>query len=308
MKINYKGTFLLFILTLMAMACKQNSTTAAEKKAPIGISAVRVEQNVIREYLTFNGVTQYQKKENIRANVTGYISWSKYKIGDPIKMGQTFVSVRTKEQDALKEAVKIDSSLSKFIRPLSIQSNASGIITVLNITQNDYVAEGDILATVVQPQSLVVAVNVPYEYEDYISIGSICEIILQNGERITASITGTLPTIDPVAQSQTFLIALPNEALPENLNVQVRTIYREQNKALSIPKTALQTDELLTTFWVMKVVDDSLALKHYVKPGLQNDSLVQIVSESGGLKIDDVVITEGAYQMQDSTIVSITKE
>ncbi|CAN0445432.1 unnamed protein product [Scytosiphon promiscuus] len=230
----------------------------------------------------------------------------KYKIGNPIRAGQTFATVRTKEQDALKEAVKIDSSLSKFVLPQSIQSNATGVITVLNVTTNDYLAEGDILATVVQPKSLVVQVNVPYEYEDYVSIGSSCEIVLQNEKSISAKITGTLPTIDPVAQSQSFLIALPNEDLPENLNVQVRMIYREDVKAMAVPKAAMQTNELLTAYWVLKLTNDSLAIKYPVTPLLRNDSLVQI--QSKGLQYGDKVVTAGGYQMQDSTIVSVQKQ
>lgn len=294
------------LLITSFMTCKKKASIVSEKKAPIHVEVVAVQQNDIKEYLTFNGVTQYQKKENIRSNVTGYISWMTYKIGDNIRSGQPFASVRTKEQDALKEAVKIDSSLSKFVSPIIISSNATGILTVLNITRNDYVAEGDVLATVVQPKSLVVQVNVPYEYENAIKIGSSCEIVLLNDELLEAKVTGTLPTIDPVAQSQIFLIALPDADLPENLNVQVRTIYKEDTIAMTIPKTALQTNELLTEFWVMKVVHDSLALKEKVLPFLKNDSLVQVKSE--GLKINDLVITEGAYQMQDSTIVSTKKQ
>jgi multidrug efflux pump subunit AcrA (membrane-fusion protein) len=286
-------------------ACNKNQEIISDKKAPINVLVAEVKQHHIKEYLTFNGVTQYLQKETIRANVTGYISWMKYKIGDPIRMGQTFASVRTKEQDALKEAVKIDSSLKKFINPILINSNATGILTLLNITKNDYVAEGDILATVVQPKSLVIQLNVPFEYENDVQIGSLCEIILQNGETITSKITGILPTIDAVAQSQLFLIALPNANLPENLNVQVRTIYKEDATALTIPKSALQTNELLTAFWVLKVVNDSLAIKQKVHPLLKNDSLIQV--KSTGLKVHDLVITQGGYQLQDSTIVSTKK-
>lgn len=290
------------VIIIIFWSCNNKVENTSEEKAAITVETTLVQQTDIKEYLTFNGVTKYQKKEDIRSNVTGYISRMNFKIGDKINNGQLFASVRTKEQDALKDAVKIDSSLSKFISPIVIRSNAAGIISELNITANDYIAEGDILVSIVQPKSLVVQVNVPYEYEDYVSIGTICEILLQNGETIIAKITGSLPSIDPVAQSQIFLIALPDSAIPENLNVQVRTVYREATNALSIPNSALQTNELLTDYWVMKVVQDSLAIKQLVTPLLRNDSLVQI--ERGLLKVNDVIITEGAYQMQDSTIVS----
>ncbi|SFZ94226.1 HlyD family secretion protein [Flaviramulus basaltis] len=305
MKKQYFKYIAFLLLIVSFAACKKNAEVILEKKAPINVTVVAVQQNEIKEYLTFNGLTQYQKKENIRSNVTGYISWIKYKIGDNIHSGQTFASVRTKEQDALKEAVKIDPSLSKFVSPITIRSNVTGIFTALNITANDYVAEGDVLATVVQPKSLVIQVNVPYEYEKAIQIGSSCEIILQNGEVLNAKVTGTLPTIDLAAQSQVFLIALPNANLPENLNVEVRTVYKEDATAMTIPKTALQTNELLTEYWVLKVVNDSMALKQKVEPLLKNDSLVQIKSED--IHVNDLVITKGGYQMQDSTIVSFKR-
>jgi biotin carboxyl carrier protein len=305
MKLPFLKKISPLLIILMVLACNNKTNTLSEKKAPISVQVSEVQQHDIKEYLTFNGITQFQQKENIRSNVTGYVSWAKYKIGDPIRKGQTFATVRTKEQDALKEAVKIDSTLSKFVKPQSIQSNATGVITILNVTMNDYLAEGDILATVVQPKSLVVKVNVPYENKDYVSIGSSCEIVLQNEELITAKITGALPTIDPVAQSQIFLIALPNEDLPENLNVQVRMVYRENTMALAVTKSALQTNELLTEYWVLKLTNDSVAIKHSVIPKLKNDSLVQI--ESNELQIGDKVVTVGGYQMQDSTIISVQK-
>ena len=299
--------YITFLILISLLACKnQTSTEDVVKKTPISVKAVQVKEQDLKEYLTFNGVTQYLKKENIRSNVTGYISSMHYKIGDAVKRGQTFAKVRTKEQDVLNEAIKIDSTLAKFSSPLSINCNSSGIISVLNIQENDYVAEGDVLATISQPSSLVIQVNVPYEYEDYITIGTLCDIQLQNNEIITAKITGSLPVIDPIAQSQTFLIALPNQELPENLNVIVKTIYREAPNSISVPHAALQTNELMTDFWVMKVVNDTLAIKESVIPLLRTDSLVQIKSDQ--VKLNDWIVTEGSYQMQDSTLVSIQKQ
>jgi len=162
------------------------------------------------------------------------------------------------------------------------------------------------LATISQPSSLVIQVNVPYNYENHIKIGTLCDVIFQNGKTIPAKITGSLPIIDAVAQSQTYLIALPNENVPENLNVIVKTIYREAPKALTVAHEALQTNELMTDYWVMKIINDTLAIKEPVTPLLKNDSLVQIQSKN--IKVNDWVVTEGSYQMQDSTCVSIQKQ
>ncbi|MEO6347876.1 MAG: HlyD family efflux transporter periplasmic adaptor subunit [Aquaticitalea sp.] len=300
-----KSIYILFLI-LPLMGCKQKTTDEDSKPTPIEVKATQVQAHDLTEYLTFNGTTQFQKKENIRSNVTGYISYMPFKIGDVVTAGQAFASVRTKEQDALAEAIKIDSSLAKFSHPIRINNNSSGVISMLNIQKNDYVAEGDTLATISQPNSLVIQVNVPFEYEDSVHIGTLCDILLQNNEMISAKITGKLPIIDAVAQSQTFLIALPNQQLPENLNVRVKIIYKEAPKAMSIPHEALQTNEMLTEFWVMKIHNDTLAIKESVSPMLKNDSIVQIESQS--VKLNDWIVTEGSYQMQDSTLVKIKKQ
>ena len=305
---NLKTTYriLLCLAVSSILGCKQEENTLTRKKAAIEVIAVPVTRQKIIEYLSFNGVTVYQSKENIRANVTGYISNLRYKIGDKIHSGQVFAYIRTKEQDALRDAIKIDSSLSKFIRPISIRSNATGIITNLNLNINDYIAEGDIIASIVQPASLRVQVNIPYEYSNDIQQGTSCEVLLPNGTSLKAKISDILPIVDAVSQAQSFLIDLHDtKELPENLNVKVKFVQKESADILTIPKQAIQTNELLTKFWVMKVVNDSLALRTTVEPALKNDSLIQV--KSSHLHLDNLVVTSGAYQMQDSTIVKVQK-
>lgn len=300
--------FNLFTILLIGgfLSCKNNSSGPSDVNAPIKVQTAEVKKQDIKEYLVFDGVTKYQKREDIKANVTGYISWMPYEIGDAIKRGQAFASIRTKEQDALDEAVKIDSSLAKFTKPVSVRSNATGVISNLKVVTNDYVAEGDILATISQPNTLVVQVNVPFEYTSLVKLGTPCEIIINGHEKIDAHISSALTSIDSLGQAQHYLIKLPNEYIPENLNVQVKIVSAEAKNALTIPQQALQTNELITNFWVMKLVDDTLAIKQEVQPLLQTDSLVQIKSDH--IKVNDRVITEGAYQMRDSTRVSVNDQ
>ncbi|MAZ28697.1 MAG: hypothetical protein CL868_16670 [Cytophagaceae bacterium] len=294
-------------LLILIISCKKTETGAPGIKAAIRVSAATVTQQPITEYLTFNGTTVYQKKEDIRANITGYITSMPYKVGDRISKGQVFALVRTKEQDALRDAIKIDTSLAKFIHPITIKSNAGGILNVVNVNVDDYIAEGDVLASIIQPQSLVVQVNVPYEYRGAVHLDTPCEILLPDGKVITASVIKALPTMDIASQSQTFLIGVPqDEELPENLNVEVKIVQKEDAGLLTVPKTALQANELLTQYWVLRLVQDSLAIKTPVKPGLKNDSLIQV--ESPGLRLNDRVVTTGAYQMQDSTVVKIQNQ
>lgn len=299
-------TILLLNLALCTcfLSCKKSEPTVNTKKAAIDVTTALVRRGDMQEYLTFNGVTIYQRKEDIRSNVTGYVTQMRYKVGDAIYNGQVFATVRTKEQDALRDAVKIDSSLARFIGSMALKSNASGIIKTLSVTKNDYIAEGDILASVVQPQSLAIQLNVPFENRNKVKVGSPCEILIPDGSHIAATITKKLATVDAFSQSQTYLIELPNTDLPEGLSVQVKLLDKESKDVLTIPKSALQTNELLTDYWVLKVEHDTLAVKTAVIPTLKNDTITGIIAE--GLKPNDQVITQGAYQMQDSTFIKIT--
>jgi biotin carboxyl carrier protein len=295
---------LLFIIIVMNYGC-ENKKDAAENKAEVKavVTIVNpVEQN-LTEYIKLNGVTFFQKKDNIRSTNTGYIISLKLKQGDRITTGEPFCSIGTKEQIALKNIS--DSSLFKFQKPLSVIANASGVITAINSLQGDYVSEGDVLAAVCEPSSLVVQVNVPYEYNQYVNAGKICEIILPDGRIIRSTITGAMPTVDASSQAQSFFIRLPNESLPENLNVTIRIAYKQKNNVLCISSGAIQTDEMQKEFWLMKAVDDSLALKIPIKIGLQNDSITEIISDK--IAVTDKIILQGAYGLVDSSLITIDK-
>lgn len=304
---NFKNVFPYIGLITLFFSCKgNNNDVPTPERAAIDVRTAMVKITDIKEYQDFNGITQYQKKESLRANITGYISYLPFERGDRVLRGATFATLRTKEQTALAEAVKIDSSLAQFARPLRIITNAAGIITQLNVVKGDYVAEGDILAVIAQPKTLMVKVNVPFSEKNDMEIGTPCQVIIPNQKAFDAEITGRLPLIDSINRTQAFLIALPDQQLPERLNVNVRTVLKQDSTALSVPHGAIQTNELMTEFWVMKVFNDTLAIKEQVIPLLQNDSVVQI--NSANVKLGDRVVTVGGYQMQDSTNVKIMEQ
>ena len=263
-----------------------------------------VQQNII-EYLQLNAVTLFQKKDNIRSNNTGYITSLTYKIGDRIHAGDLFCKLSTKEQAALKNISSTDTMLLKFQHPLNVPANGTGIITAVNILQGDYIAEGDILATVSEPGSLIAVVNVPYEYNQYVKIGTRCELILPDKKTFSAMISGILPTVDAVSQSQSYFIKLSNQTIPENLNITVRLPYHQSVHALCVSNQAVQTDELQHEFWLMKLIAGERAIKVPISTGLRNELYTEIKSSTITLK--DTIINEGAYELADSSLVTVIK-
>jgi len=55
----------------------------------------------------------------------------------------------------------------------------------------------------------------------------------------------------------------------------------------------------------MKITGGNLAIKVPVIRGIENDTIVEISSPA--LKMNDLLISEGAYGLNDSTIVKIEK-
>lgn len=299
---------LAFICLPLLISCngvKDDDEATDPKKAIIPVNCALVQEKPITVYQSLNGVTQFQKKDNIRSNSTGYIESLTFRVGDKIQKGNLFCTIKTKEQTAISGTTKSDTILSKFSKPLSVYSNSTGTISTIAFVQGDYVAEGDILATVLEPNSLIVLVYVPFENRSSIKSGGICEIVLPDGRKINRPISGEMPTVDVVSQSQAFFIRLNDILLPENLNVTVRFPINSIEKAVTVPIDAIQTDEQQREFWVMKIVNDTLAIKTPITLGMRTDSIAQIISDKIHLK--DMVATKGSYQLEDSSTVKIQK-
>lgn len=298
--------FLLLPIFFSCNSVKDSAEETESNRVIIPVSSAKVSEETIVEYQTLNGVTQFQKRDNIRSNTTGYISNLAFIQGETIRKGDLFCTIKTKEQSALSESQQKDSSLSKFSKPISVFSNSSGTISTMNVVQGDYVAEGDVLASVLEPNSLVVIVYVPFEYHAAISKGMDCEIILPDGRRLNQPISGMMPTVDSASQSQQYFIRLKDIALPEKLNVTVRFPVSQTLNTLCVPISAIQTDEQQKEFWVMKIVNDTLALKVPVELGLRSDSAAQIISKE--IKLNDLVVTEGSYELADSSTIKISRK
>lgn len=300
----FTGCFMVLYCTSCSNKTASNEPVAAPVKTSVTFTQP-VSQG-FTDNIILNGNTQFQKKLVLRANITGYITAMPWKTGDHISSGTLFCSIKTKEQDALKNIDSREPSLKQFQTPLNVFANASGIFTAVNYSKGDFVNEGDILATITDPSSLVLVVNVPYEYHEFVYKGRTCSVKFPDGKIIQATIQEEVPVVDAASQTQSFLIRFPgNRLLPENINLIVHIPVKQKQNAVSLPLEAIQTNETQDAFWVMKLINDSLAVKIPITVGLQNDSLREIIS---GIGINDKIIVKGAYGLPDSSLVKLQTE
>ncbi len=297
-----------WFITLLLLSCSNKKADEEALPEPVktSITIIQPVMQGFTDYVQLNGNTQFQKKLVIRANITGYITSMPWKTGDHISNGTLFCSIKTKEQDALKNIDNSEPSLKQFQTPLNVLSNASGIFTAVNYSKGDFVNESDVLATITDPASLVLVINVPYEYHQYVYKGRSCSVKFPDGKIIQATIQEEVPFIDATSQTQSFLIRFPgNQLLPENMNLIVHIPVKQKQNAIALPLEAIQTNETQEEFWVMKLINDSLAIKVPVTVGLQNDSLREIIS---GVGANDKIIVKGAYGLTDSSLVKLQTE
>jgi hypothetical protein len=72
-----------------------------------------------------------------------------------------------------------------------------------------------------------------------------------------------------------------------------------------LPKSSLVTNVTEDSFWIMKLINDSTAIRVNIDKGIENDSVAQILSPR--LNKTDQIILTGLYGLPDTAAVEIVK-
>jgi len=288
---------LIVFLQFMLVSCKEKNTNQEVQTPLISVKTTVIQQGNIENYIRLNGKTIYLKKNRIVSPISGYVINMNVKYGDIVQKNDIMFELQTKESKAL----------SNNIGDIKVLASSGGIVSELIVNQSGtYLVEGDLLCTIVENRDLIIQVNVPYEYKALLQTGANCKIMLPDNTMLEGAITKILPTINEINQTQLVLIKPDTKGqLPENLNLTVRFIIEKHTNSLLISKEAVMTNEKQSEFWLMKIVNDSMAVKIPIHKGIENDSIVEILSQ--GLNKNDLIISEGAYGLPDSSIVKIAK-
>ena len=65
------------------------------------------------------------------------------------------------------------------------------------------------------------------------------------------------------------------------------------------------TDVTQEKFWVMKLINDSTAVRVNIDKGVENDSLVQVLNSN--LDTSAKIISDGAYGLPDTAKIAVVK-
>jgi multidrug efflux pump subunit AcrA (membrane-fusion protein) len=224
-------------------------------------------------------------------------------LGEYVKKDQLLYTIRTREASAMINSLKDDSTFT-FKGRINIIAPTSGVISSVSHQNGGFVQEGDELAVISDQNSLVFILDTPFEFVKFVEKSKTCKIQLPDNQIISGNITGKLPEMDTQAQTVRYVIR-PVFAgrLPANMNAVVSIIKSSRTEAAFLPKSAVLSNETQTEFWVMKLINDTTAIKISVKKGFENNEEVEI-TDPEFLRTDRIILT-GSYGLPDTARVII---
>jgi hypothetical protein len=294
------------ITTLFSCGSKDtvSETSTEETEVVTPVSVVPINIGPIEEFIELNATSQFQQKWILKANVTGYLKQANVQLNRFVGRGQTIFTIKTKEAQSIGNTInQLDPSF-KFTGMNSILANGSGFISEINHQAGDYVQDGDQLAVITDTKSFVFLMDLPYELRPYIAGKRSVELTLPDGEKMYAYISGNMPVMDSSSQTQRVVLKVnATHPIPENLIGKVRLVKYENKRAELLPKAAILSDETQMNFWVMKMINDSIAAKVEIRKGIESGGYVEIISPM--FSAQDKILITGNFGLPDTAKVKI---
>ncbi|HLY71387.1 MAG TPA: efflux RND transporter periplasmic adaptor subunit [Puia sp.] len=305
---------LLGIIMLFVFASCQSKPAASEKEETADDSAstgtpvtvIHPQIGAMDETIEVNAVSAFLLKTYVKANVNGYLQTVNAQLGKYVSKGQDLFLIKTKEAQSLGNTVtSLDTSLH-FQGLIHVKAPGSGYITQLTYQSGDYVQDNEQLAVITDTKSFVFLLDLPYELKPYLQNNHNVHLKLPDGSSLNGYIDAALPSVDAVSQTQSYVIKVnTNKQIPENLIAKVTLIKKAKQNTVSVPKSAVLTDETQSQFWVMKLIDSTTAVKIPIQRGIESNNAVEILTPP--LSANDQVLITGNYGLTDTAKVSVQK-
>lgn len=289
---------------LITTGCRQ-AVTSSEKiiTSAIPVTIAQVHTGRMSSYTELSATSAFLFKAAVKSPVTGYIENMFINQGDAVPDNFRLFTIKTKEASAL-----INDTINgvKFRGIVNVNAAVAGLISSIDHPKGDYVAEGDQLCQIAVPESFVFILDIPFELSGFLKLNTSCEIILPDNHSVEGLIKSRFPSMTGSSQTERFIVKLKkSQILPENLIARVRIVNEALDNATSLPKSSILSDETMKTFWVMKLINDTTAVKVPVVTGISDKENIQI--KEPVFKDSDRFLTSGNYGLGDTANVRVVK-
>ncbi len=280
---------------------REQDERAVRPVVPVTVTTPRT--GPMAEYTELMATSSFQVKTVVKSPVTGYVESCFFSPGDRVIKNQVLFKLRTKESAALNQDTL---NPIRFKSDISVPATMDGVVATIDHPQGDFVQEGDAISTLVVPQSLVFLLDVPYEMKSLVRNGDECRMLLPDNSEIMSSVKSVLPAMSGASQTLR-LVLQPRRVpdLPENLVVRVKILRSFKHDAVILPKSCILNDEVMKEFWVMKLINDTMAVKIPVETGLTGNDSIEVVFPV--LNVTDRILSSGNYGLGDTAIVRILR-
>lgn len=308
--LSYIKLLLVCAITSFLYACSHNASgsddeeTDVKSQTPVTVTTIRNGQ--LADSITLNATSAFMQKNYVKANAIGYIQHAYVKPGQYVSAGQLLFTIKTKEAQSIGNSINVLDTTFKFSGLNRIKAARSGYITQLMHQTGDYVQDGDQLAEISNRESFAFIMQLPYELKGIMPNNSSVQLTLPDGHVLNGHVTSQLPSVDTLSQTQGIVIKTDNaQPIPENLVAKVRIIKTARSNVPSLPKSAVLANETQTEFWVMKLTNDTTAVKVPVKKGIESGGNVEIIEPK--FNDHDRIVITGNYGLEDTAIVKVIK-
>ncbi len=277
---------------------------AVESQTPVAVTYIG--NSALADTIELNATSSFLQKNFVSANAIGYIQKVNIQPGHYVEKGQLMFTLKTKEAQSIGNTINVLDTTFKFSGMNNIRASRSGFVTQLLHQVGDYVQDGEQLAIISDRESFAFVLQLPYELRSIIAQNQNMILTLPDGERLSGHIASLMPSVDTLSQTQGIVIKVNNShPIPENLVAKALIIKAAKSSTPSLPKSAVLSNETQSEFWVMKLINDTTAVKTPVKKGIESGGKIEILSPA--FNPTDRVAVTGNYGLADTARVKIVK-
>jgi multidrug efflux pump subunit AcrA (membrane-fusion protein) len=301
-----KGILYFIFFSLAVASCRSKKTQEEETNEPeisTPVTITSVNTDAMTEYIELNATSTFLQKAYVKASTNGYLKSVYAQIGKMISAGQTAFVLKTKESQSIGNTINLLDTSFRFSGMINIKAGTTGYVSELNHQPGDYVQEGEQLAVISDIRSFVFILNLPYELRSYVINKEFVELLLPDGKSLTGHVSSVTAIVDSASQTQNIILTVNDKSLPINLIAKVRIEKNTNSKAVSLPKQSVLSDETQTSFWVMKVMDSTTAIKVRVTKGIEINDRIEILTPQFSA-LDKFLLT-GNYGLADTAKIKI---
>ena len=268
------------------------------------VEAVSFKSGTISEEINFQAQSGYQLKNIVLAPIDCYIQKAYVMPGDKVQTGQVLYDIVTKERKATEH---LKDTIYNNLGSIQIKANSAGFVSSMVTQTGDFVSAGNKMCEISNVSSLVFTLQVPFEYNSLIKTGATCQIALPDGNNLQGTVKNELGQMSLNGQTRQYLVKPhTNIFIPENLLATVNVTTNKIESPQILPVACLITDEMMQNFWVMKLINDSTAVKVDVTLGLKNKAEVEIANPK--FNQTDQILSSGNYGLPDTALVKVEKK